>query len=126
MPLVTVELTAKSIADKADVGVVITRISQKTWNSLLPTLRQHARNGIINPAFVDNPLFFPTHILDIYKMRRGMFKNVRIWSHIDLGNGRRNDLFMTTAENEPVEFQSIDIFDSARENVIEDWMKSND
>ena len=114
---------AKSIADKADVGFVITRISEKTWNSLLPKLRQHARSGLIASQYIENPLFWPTHVLDIYKMRRGMYKNVRIWSHIDLGNGRRQDLFITTAENEPFSHDTMDIFNSAKEQEILNWME---
>ena len=114
---------AKSIADKADVGFVITRISEKTWNSLLPKLRQHARSGLIASQYIENPLFWPTHVLDIYKMRRGMYKNVRIWSHIDLGNGRRQDLFITTAENEPFSHDTMDIFNSAKEQEIMNWME---
>ena len=114
---------AKSIADKADVGFVITRISEKTWNSLLPKLRQYARSGLIASQYIENPLFWPTHVLDIYKMRRGMYKNVRIWSHIDLGNGRRQDLFITTAENEPFSHDTMDIFNSAKEQEIMNWME---
>ena len=112
---------SKATADKADVGFVITRISEKTWNSIKPKLRASAQIGVINSQLIENPLFWPTHILDIYKMRRGMYKNVRIWSHIDLGNGRRQDLFMTTAENEPIEHQVMDIFSSAKEKAILDW-----
>ena len=102
---------------------MISRISEKTWNSLLPKLRQHARSGLIASQYIENPLFWPTHVLDIYKMRRGMYKNVRIWSHIDLGNGRRQDLFITTAENEPFSHDTMDIFNSAKEQEIINWME---
>ena len=62
----------------------------------------------------------PTHIIDIYKMRRGRYKNVRIWINLDLGTGRRNDLFMTTADNQPIG-EVIDLFSSALEQPISNW-----
>ena len=55
--------------------------------------------GVLDPAILNDPNLKPTHILDIYKMRRGRYKNVRIWINIHLGTGRRTDLFMTTADN---------------------------
>ena len=105
---------AKSIADKADVGYVMTRINQKGWNSLLPQLRVAVREGTISSEVIDNP---PTHILDIYKMRRGRYKMVRIWTRLHLGTGEREDLFITTAENQPIQ-EPIDLFESAVERPI--------
>ena len=105
---------AKSISDKADVGYVMTRITQKGWNSLLPQLRVAAREGMVSPEVIDNP---PTHILDIYKMRRGRYKMVRIWTRLHLGTGEREDLFITTAENQPIK-EPIDLFESASERLI--------
>lgn len=97
---------AKSIADKADVGYVMTRLSGKGWNSVLPQLRVAAREGIISQDFIDNP---PTHILDIYKMRRGRYKMVRIWTRLHLGTGEREDLFITNAENQPIK-EPLELF----------------
>ncbi len=105
---------SKAVADKADVAVVMTRIREKAWNSVMPTLRQAARAGYIDPSYLENPTKRPTHIIDIYKNRRGSFKNVRIWTYLNLGNGERYDLFMTTADNQPLN-ESIDLFHSARE-----------
>lgn len=108
---------SKSVSDKCDVGFVMTKVTDKLWHSFLPTLKQAAREGKINmDSFYDRP----THILDIYKMRRGRYKNVRIWSYLDLGNGYRKDLFITTAENQPLNLP-IDIFNSAKEYEIQDW-----
>lgn len=113
---------AKSIVDKADMGYVMTRVSDKIWQSLLPNLRQAAREGLIEANLIEDFYNRPTHVLDIYKMRRGRYKNVRIWTHLDLGNGYRKDLFITTAENKPVG-ETIDILNSALEIPIEDWQK---
>ena len=35
--------------------------------------------------------------MDIYKLRRGRYKNVRIWGLYDLGTARWQDLFVTDA-----------------------------
>ena len=106
---------AKSIADKDDVGYVMTRISDKGWNAMLPGLRVAAREGIIPPDIFDNR---PTHVLDIYKMRRGRYKMVRIWTRLHLGTGEREDLFITTAENQPIN-EPIDLFSSNGEQIIQ-------
>lgn len=111
---------SKAVADKADMGYVMTRVSDKTWNSLVPTLRTAAREGLIDPAIIEDINMRPTHILDIYKMRRGRYKNVRIWSHIHLGTGYRKDLFITTADNQPIS-NFVDIFSSALEKPINFW-----
>lgn len=105
---------AKSISDKADMGYVMTRVSEKFWNSVMPTFRQAATAGKIDASILLQP---PTHILDIYKMRRGRYKNVRIWINLHLGTGYRKDLFMTTADNQPIQ-GSFDLFSSAREEII--------
>ena len=108
---------AKAIADKADGAYVMTRVSEKMWNSVVPTLRIGAAAGKIDYSLLENP---PTHVLDVYKMRRGRFKNVRIWIRLDLGNGEREDLFMTTADNKPIGID-IDILFSYYQIKAKDW-----
>lgn len=99
----------------------MTRVTDKLWNSLIPTFRSAAREGIILNETLDKiNSNRPTHILDIYKMRRGRYKNVRIWSRIDLGNGERNDLFITTADNQPIR-EIFDLFSSAKEQLVLNW-----
>ena len=112
--------SSKATADKADIGYVMTRVNQKILQSMMPTFRIAARNGILDPKFLDDENNRPTHILDIYKMRRGRFKNVRIWTKLDLGTGYRKDLFITTADNQPINFD-IDLFSSYREVEINNW-----
>lgn len=110
---------SKAVADKADMGYVMTRVSDKTWNSLLPTLRIAARDGRIEAKYLEDEHWKPTHILDIYKMRRGRYKNVRIWTHIHLGTGERQDLFMTTADNQPISIDNL--FTVEKEKPIINW-----
>ena len=108
---------AKSIADKADMGYVMTRVSDKFWNNLIPTLRTAAAAGKLSYDVIDKR---PTHVLDIYKMRRGRYKNVRIWTKLHLGTGYREDLFITTSDNQPIQDMSMDLFKSATQVPI-DW-----
>ena len=90
---------AKAIADKADVGYVMTKVTEKGWNSVKPTIEQAVREGLLDKSVLDDR---PSHVLDIYKMRRGRYKMVRIWTYLHLGTGERRDIFMTTASNGPL------------------------
>ena len=105
---------SKATADKADLGYVMTRIPTKGWQSVLPQIRVAVREGTVSPEIIDNP---PTHVLDIYKMRRGRYKMVRIWTRLHLGTGEREDLFITNADNQPIG-EPIDLFASATEVPI--------
>lgn len=102
------------------MGCVMTKITEKTWNSILPLVRGAIQDGIIPRELAQDPNFKPTHVIDLYKMRRGRFKNVRIWIYLHLGTGYRRDLFMTTADNQPIDIQ-IDCFTSAGEEPMLDW-----
>ena len=105
---------AKSIADKADMGYVMTRVSTKGWQSVLPNLQKAARENLIDKEKIE---IAPTHVLDIYKMRRGRYKMIRIWCNIHLGTGARKDLFITDASNQPIS-EPLDLFSSATEREI--------
>lgn len=105
---------AKAIADKADMGYVMTRVSEKGWNSIISTLKVAAREGIIGSELLEER---PTHVLDIYKMRRGRYKMIRIWSKIHLGTGERKDLFITNADNQPIK-EPLNLFSSEEERLI--------
>ena len=74
--------TAKSIVDKCDVGAITSSVQDRDITALTPMMREY---GYPNP----------THVMDIYKLRRGRYKNVRIWGILDLGTGRWIDLFVT-------------------------------
>ena len=110
---------SKAVADKADMGCVMTAISEKVWNIILPDLRVAAREGLVDPSMIEDRTMRPTHVLDIYKMRRGRYKNVRIWTNVHLGTGYRKDLFITSADNRPIS-NFMDIF-STIEQPITFW-----
>ena len=50
-------------------------------------------------------------------MRRGRYKMVRIWTRLHLGTGQRQDLFITNAENQPIN-EPMDLFSSSIEVVV--------
>ena len=109
---------SKAVSDKADVGYVMTKVNDKIWNSIEGDLKKAAQKGIINPAYVET--MRPTHIIDVYKMRRGRYKNIRIWINLHLGTGFRKDLFMTTADNQPIG-EVVDLFSSAVAMPLTNW-----
>ena len=80
---------SRAIVDKADMGCIISRVDDKEYESLQGRLANAARMGVISDTGDK-----PTHVIDIYKMRRGQYKNVRSWCKIDLGMGARKDLYM--------------------------------
>lgn len=80
---------AKSIADKVDVGCIITIVTEEEKNILS---KLSADKGIM-----------PNQVTDIYKLRRGRFNRIRIWSIADLGTCRKKDLFITDANFKTIE-----------------------
>lgn len=84
---------SKAVIDKADAACIMQRADEEEIKKLMSEL--HGAN--IQPDFL-----IPTHIFDIYKMRRGQYKNVRIWAWIDLGTGQRKDLYMTNIVNKNI------------------------
>lgn len=93
---------AKSIADKVDVGCITMKVTQDELTTL---------NVLIQQKGVK-----PNQVTDVYKIRRGRYNDVRIWSYMDLGTCRKQDLFITDANYKEIEgFQTIRIlFDEDR------------
>lgn len=72
---------ARSIIDKCDLACVISRVTKEEEELLNDTIQ---KIGIT-----------PNQVMDVYKVRRGKYTNVRIWSYVDLGTCRKLDLFIT-------------------------------
>lgn len=51
----------------------------------------------------------PNQIIDIYKNRRGKWRNVRIWRYTDLGTCRSYDCFATDTGNNPIDMKGTKI-----------------
>lgn len=79
---------AKSIADKIDCGMVTAKVSPEELITLDKLIRD---KGVC-----------PNQVSDIYKLRRGRYNDVRIWSEMDLGTCRIKDLFITDVNFKPI------------------------
>lgn len=117
MPIVILGNTSRAIVDKADMGCIISRVEDKEYQSISGKILDATADGKIN----HNNGLKPTHVIDIYKMRRGQYKNVRIWCKIDLGTGQRMDLYMTRMDNEPISHKDIFLIGNDTEEVLFPW-----
>ena len=94
---------SKAIIDKADVGAIGTTVSSDEIQMLQDL---HIPYNIV-----------PNQVLDIYKLRRGRYNGVRIWSFFDLGTCRLTDLFVTDAKYQLIPgFQTMDFRFECNEN----------
>ena len=69
---------SRAIINKADIGMVMARPTKEEID-----------------YFSGGGQAIPNVVTDIYKVRSGEWSQVRIWSMIDLGNLRKEDLYMT-------------------------------
>ncbi len=92
---------AKAIADKIDVGVVALEPTTADIDSLQPILSKG-----IYPV--------PNMVYHIYKVRRGKLTRVKLWLHVNLGNMRLTELFLTNNKYQiiPVESTKIEMIDA--------------
>lgn len=82
----------RSTINKADNGAIMARPSKEELETLEPITSQY---GI------------PNIVTDIFKVRSGEWNQVRIWSKVDLGTMRKEDLFITDSRLDPID----DFFD---------------
>jgi replicative DNA helicase len=89
----------RSTINKADNGVIMAR----------PTNEELDVVGNLHTVA-------PNVVTDVFKVRSGEWNQVRIWSRIDLGTMRKEDLFITDSRLDPI----TDFYDGDVESVI-DW-----
>lgn len=77
---------SRAVINKADIGMVMARPSKEEIDFFAST---------------GEPI--PNIVTDIYKVRSGEWTQVRIWSIVDLGNLRKEDLYMTDSRLEEIE-----------------------
>ena len=91
----------KSIGDKIDLGIV----------GLIPT---KADIEALQPILSKGIYPIPNLVYHIYKVRRGKVSRVKLWIHINLGNMRGQDLFLTDSDYHiiPIESTKIEMIDA--------------
>ena len=90
---------SRSIINKADIGAIMAR---PTKEELEFFQNEHG------------PSFYPNIVTDIYKVRSGEWNQVRIWSNVNLGNLRKEDLFVTNSR--------LDVLDvGTKINYMTNW-----
>lgn len=77
---------SRAVINKADIGMVMARPTKEEIDFFAST---------------GEPI--PNIVTDIYKVRSGEWTQVRIWSTVDLGNLRKEDLYMTDSRLEKIE-----------------------
>ena len=95
---------SKAVADKADIGCIIMPVDE---------VEKEQVKDIINKVGVA-----PSHVIDIYKIRSGRFRGVRVWTLINLGNGRQRDLFITDSENNLLTFEEYEKIECLRNFAV--------
>lgn len=91
---------SRAIINKADIGMVVARPTKEEID-----------------FFASTGEAIPTIVTDIYKVRSGMWTQVRIWSIIDLGTLRKVDLYITDARLEIIkDFEKQFIYEIDWEN----------
>lgn len=88
---------SRAIINKADIGVVMARPTNEELKQIESLI---AEAGVHEPNIVT----------DVYKNRGDQWTQVRIWTFVDMGNLRKQDLFITNSRLEAVEDFEIDNF----------------
>ena len=89
----------RSTINKADNGMIMARPTNEELDVV-------SKLGTVAPNIVT----------DIFKVRSGEWNQVRIWSRMDLGTMRKEDLFITDSRLEPL----VNFHDGELDNVM-DW-----
>lgn len=91
----------RSTINKADNGAIMARPTKEELETLEPIIATYGK---------------PNLVTDIFKVRSGEWTQVRIWSIMDLGTMKREDLFITDSR-----LEVINNFYTGDEYSISDW-----
>lgn len=91
------------MADKADTACLIAKVEPED----LEQIQEYTKEFGV-----------PTHVTDIYKIRSGSYKGVRIWSKMNLGTGRKDDLFLTDSNNKLFTMEDWALYKTSDETII--------
>ena len=96
----------RSTINKADNGAIMARPTKEELD-------------VLEPLFDDRGM--PNLVTDIFKVRSGEWTQVRIWSKMNLGTLKKEDLFITNSRLEPIEG-----FFTREEYQIKNWDEEED
>lgn len=101
---------AKGLADKIDIGSIFSEVSQVEKEEFKGYFAQY---GVAD------------HVIDIYKIRSGAYKNVRIWCKLNMGNGDRKDLFVTNQDKKIIQLEEGEFLPKLRGEPVDiyDYIK---
>lgn len=94
---------SRAVVDKADVGCIMVKICAE-------------EKSIIEPICESLGLPTPTHVMDIYKNRRSEYNQVKVWTRVDLGTCRQEDILITTGGYELINGFKTIIYNYSIEN----------
>ena len=85
---------ARSIVDKADIAMIGGMVPDDQRDQIAPYVAKHG---------------MPTQVYDVYKVRRGKWTNLKIWTNADLGTCRRSDVFVTDSNIKEIEVPIMEV-----------------
>ena len=85
---------SKSIVDKADIAMIGGLVPDDQRDQIAPYVAKYG---------------MPTQVYDVYKVRRGKWTNLKIWSNADLGTCRRSDVFVTDSNIKEIEVPIMEV-----------------
>lgn len=85
---------SKSIVDKADIAMIGGLVPDNQRDQIAPYVAKYG---------------MPTQVYDVYKVRRGKWTNLKIWSNADLGTCRRSDVFVTDSNIKEIEVPVMEV-----------------
>ena len=88
----------RATINKADNGAIMARPTQEEMDVLQPLVEKYGK--------------IPNVVTDIFKVRNGEWTQVRIWSIVNLGTLKKEDLFLTDSRLDTIEgFYSEDLYE---------------
>lgn len=107
----------RSTINKADNGAIMARPTKEELDFLKDVISTFG---------------LPNMVTDVFKVRSGQWSQVRIWSRVDLGTMRKEDLFITDDRFEPIngffereEYKVIDWTTEEQEEITKYIMELN-
>lgn len=85
---------SRAIVDKADIAMIGTLVPDDQRDQIAPYVAKYG---------------MPTQVFDVYKVRRGKWTNLKIWSNVDLGTCRRSDVFVTDSNIKEIEVPVMEV-----------------